>query len=430
MRIAVLTVLIGGLLVWRVRRGVQRGANWQTSLAGVGIVVFATELGATLMYPVAPPPAETRERPRPPSADFGIDWVVAPEATQASPNRPWRPASDTRRVLFIGDSFTYGDGVRPEETFASRIGESMASKGVEVLNHGLSGWNLDEALNQYLTTSAVFSPDTVVWVVLLNDLGDPPESNWGDLVRHAPPPGVSRFVDFAALALTRAVVHSRTEAHYHDAWDPSHNPGGAALSQDAFALVQAEVASRGGRLVVVIFPLLHKLREYPYRQTHQRIGDLASRSGAEVVDLLEVFEGRSTSTLWASPHDHHPNATAHQLVAQALEPVLIDDPRGAPAPIADRVNCDTIASIPWPEASRYHPLQSPTSLEAWQDWCSSPGNPDLQMTLIEQWAAQGGIHQRMLWVHAGTAMSKAVYDERSDLTSLKARLDRATGAGR
>lgn len=430
MRIVVLTVLIGTLLVWRVRRGLRRGSDWQTSFVGVAVVFLAAELGATVIYPTLPPPSETRERPRPPSADFGIDQVVAPEATQASPTRKWTPPAGIRRVLFIGDSFTYGDGVRPEETFPSLISLNLEPLDVEVLNHGLSGWNLDEAMTQYLTTSAVFSPDTVVWVVVLNDLGDPPENAWGDLVRHAPPPGVSRLLDFASLALTRAVVHSRTEDHYNEAWDPEKNAGGANLSRDAFSLVQAEVASRGGRLIVVIFPLLHQLRDYPFAEAHRRIHQLASQAGAEVVDLLEVYQGRSATRLWASPSDHHPNPSAHQLAAQALEPMLIDELRGTDIPDARDVDCDAIASIPWPASSRYHPFETAPARQAWIAWCRNPTDPDQEMALVEQWAIEGGVHQRMLWLHAASSLSTAVHQGSSDLTALKARLDRATGASR
>jgi len=35
-----------------------------------------------------------------------------------------------------------------------------------------------------------------------------------------------------------------------------------------------------------------------------------------------VLQGRRAEDLWVHPHDPHPNALAHHLAAEALEPAL------------------------------------------------------------------------------------------------------------
>jgi lysophospholipase L1-like esterase len=49
-------------------------------------------------------------------------------------------ASDRRRIVFIGDSFTEGIGVPYEKTFVGLIDETLASRGIEVLNAGAASY--------------------------------------------------------------------------------------------------------------------------------------------------------------------------------------------------------------------------------------------------------------------------------------------------
>jgi hypothetical protein len=45
--------------------------------------------------------------------------------------------SERRRIVFIGDSFTEGAGVRYEDSFVGRVDAALAPRGVEVLNAGV-----------------------------------------------------------------------------------------------------------------------------------------------------------------------------------------------------------------------------------------------------------------------------------------------------
>jgi hypothetical protein len=86
-----------------------------------------------------------------------------------TPERRKRPG--TVRVLFLGDSFTFGYPVRDEETFAARIEQGLRAQGrpVEIINGGVSGYS---PVLEYLTLRdelLAFGPDLVV---LWYDLGD------------------------------------------------------------------------------------------------------------------------------------------------------------------------------------------------------------------------------------------------------------------
>ena len=74
------------------------------------------------------------------------------------------------RVVFLGDSFTWGIGVRTEERFTELITKQLA--GLEILNFGVSGYS---PIQYYLMLNNVFKfkPDLVVIMFCLgNDFGD------------------------------------------------------------------------------------------------------------------------------------------------------------------------------------------------------------------------------------------------------------------
>lgn len=79
-----------------------------------------------------------------------------------------------RRVLFLGDSFTYGVGVNDDETFAALTERSLDSSGTptEVVNAGVGGTGTDYALNFFLKVGRTWEPSVVALFFYWNDIGD------------------------------------------------------------------------------------------------------------------------------------------------------------------------------------------------------------------------------------------------------------------
>jgi lysophospholipase L1-like esterase len=49
---------------------------------------------------------------------------------------------------------------------------------------------------------------------------------------------------------------------------------------------------------------------------------IAELDAIDAVDLLPAFAGKDPGLLWLHPIDHHPNAVAYGIVAEALAPVV------------------------------------------------------------------------------------------------------------
>jgi len=76
------------------------------------------------------------------------------------------------RVAYLGDSFTFGQGVEEEEAFATVIGEQLAARGVpvETLNFGVSGHGTPQSIALLERQVVPLQPDVVVLNVFANDL--------------------------------------------------------------------------------------------------------------------------------------------------------------------------------------------------------------------------------------------------------------------
>lgn len=87
---------------------------------------------------------------------------------------PAKPAG-SERVVFVGDSYTYGQGVLEKESLPTQLEDDFVRDGnrVEVMNFGIPGENLDEYLDQYRYFASHWQHDLLLVGLVENDL-DPP----------------------------------------------------------------------------------------------------------------------------------------------------------------------------------------------------------------------------------------------------------------
>jgi hypothetical protein len=77
---------------------------------------------------------------------------------------------ERRRLAFLGDSFTWGMGVREQERFSNRL--AADNPGWESLNFGMPGYGTDQALLVWERLAARYQPDLVILTIYQNDFVD------------------------------------------------------------------------------------------------------------------------------------------------------------------------------------------------------------------------------------------------------------------
>lgn len=224
-----------------------------------------------------------------------------------------------RRILFLGGSITLGWGVAEDQTLEARIQQKFAASGapVEVLNGGVGNYNSERYVSRFFKNFTQLQPTDIVVHYFLRD------------AETLPPGGGNFFLRHSQLALTLWIAYHRLfdqhgeqtlVDHYKTVYQPDA-PGFKVMQQQLKRLAEYARA-HNIRLYLAMVPDVHNLKDYPFGFIHETMKGIAQENGYRYIDLLPALEGRSQEELWAMPGDPHPNALGHELMADALFPVL------------------------------------------------------------------------------------------------------------
>lgn len=231
---------------------------------------------------------------------------------------------DQTRVLFVGDSVTFGLGIALEDTFV-RLVEPGLGPGVQTINLSAPSANLEKEYLALTTTGQFYEPDVVVWVYFPNDI-----EYTGMDIGYA---GFQRSLDslyrswifyeylksqyhiFLGRIGLRTSYLSVLQAAYSG---PAYQQFSSQIDQMAFWCQRNKK-----RFAVVVFPFMEDLDHYPLLDAHRRVIESVNQLGVPCLDLMPVFQGRQAEQLQLNPmFDHHPNRQANKLAAEAIIPFL------------------------------------------------------------------------------------------------------------
>lgn len=264
--------------------------------------------------------------------DINSSGFRGPEITLKKPD-------NTFRMFFLGDSFTFGNGVYFRDTYEEQFRvlaqqENLyGGEDVQSVNLGVGGFVtsqeyavLAQAMKDGLT------PDGVVVGYDMNDAEDP-------LLHFNSDHSVTRTINpiesasLAAEDFPWYVKYSRaariiwewgqgktltniTEEYYHHIYqDDSQSWQNTKAAIKNFGDYQK---TTGTKVTFVIFPLLFDLQNYPFAVEEQKVKDELTKNGLGYVEIRPELSGYKTSDLWVHPTDQHPNEIVHKIAAEQL----------------------------------------------------------------------------------------------------------------
>jgi len=233
-------------------------------------------------------------------------------------------------ILILGDSFTYGRGVRYKDLYATRLQKKLDAdgEGERILNCATENSDLQEIIETYETQASRHKFKVVVYGFVLNDFGlvsggreivgsdfiD--QNNGGNSWNRFR--AMSAVVNYVFHTLDRIRLSHRTARAYLDAFRGENAKTHFKKLNDLNEKVKAD----GGRLVIVVFPLLYNFSDYPFKEIHKKIRSFCAERDIAMLDLFAPFSRHRSRQLWAAPTDHHPNEIAHQIAAKELADFL------------------------------------------------------------------------------------------------------------
>jgi lysophospholipase L1-like esterase len=258
----------------------------------------------------------------------------------------------TKRVIALGDSWTFGVCVKAEDTWPKRLEAHLGGSGkVEVLNTGVSGYETYNEAVYYRRDLGAFEHDLVlVGCYPVNDVHDKRSRYERHRWLHDTHPWLYELYVFPKKHLLvshyysqwrRARKVARRQA-YHAAgaggaasshgfapgdedWTEQYDEAapGFRLMRESIASIGATARERGAKAALVLFPDVQDLRRY-VSYAHPKVAPLISKAtkdaGLAFVDLIEDFQpfaGREPeiSSLAGSTHV---NERGYEVIARAL----------------------------------------------------------------------------------------------------------------
>jgi hypothetical protein len=219
------------------------------------------------------------------------------------PDLPPQKAPGERRILVVGDSMIYGQGVADEQTVPAQLERALAGEGVRVVNGGLRAYSTGQELALLEDLGPAIRPDLVVLCWFWNDIdADAPEVLYGHLAgrgdvpfdTRAPMEGATLFrwrleqiVRRSALIM---LVHDLFDAAAYE-WPPREVlDTGLARLAGHLAGFRRWCEKRDVPLVFVVIPNPNCLEEgHPSEKLEAEVAALARRQGMRVVATLPAL---------------------------------------------------------------------------------------------------------------------------------------------
>jgi len=295
--------------------------------------------------------AELRYRNRP-GADAtvaGVEYRHDERGARVLP--PAAPGA--RRVVFLGDSTTYGLGLAAADSLPALTAAALGGR-IAPVNFGTCGYGTAQECRLYERELGGRPGDEIVVLVVYPNDFSGGTFLWDSrlhvmYVDPLPLPHALKAVLWRSAVYRALVSALSARAKERGDFDPLR-PGNADGVLAGVERLARATAADGRKLLVVHLPAMESLEPYLYAEPVAKLASTCERLGVPYADLLDSFlaererqaaeyEAKSGQTVSAAlrrgflsqywindPLDHHQNAAANRVAAQqlarALEPLL------------------------------------------------------------------------------------------------------------
>jgi len=263
-----------------------------------------------------------------------------------------KPDHGRFRILCLGDSLTFGNGVDSSSTYPKQLEallNSSGQQGYEVINAGVPGYDLWQEAAYLKQYGLQFSPKLVIIGFYANDIVPKPKAIYqtiDEVSGFMRKKGVEGLFSYETIHLFKRsrlllLLRDRYQKLMNGITPPPEYLHQTALLtgrvdrfvEDGWREVEASLLEmtklarqHNFALLIVIFPMPEQvIRIYPHAHYPAKLKEIAESNRIPYIDLMPLFLERfngfgSLFIDW----DGHPNAQAYKIAAEAIYHILFE----------------------------------------------------------------------------------------------------------
>jgi len=235
------------------------------------------------------------------------------------------------RVVVLGDSFTYGLGIKNLDDIYAKISERELKKrsyNVEIINMGVGGFNTHQEVEWFKMEGAKYNPELVILGFTANDnepvLVDINTSIW------LKERGLLGFKELLRrhIYLSTYFIESfrKLKAAYNFTGrnNKLSNPRDYDVCIEKIKEFDLYLKSCNIKLIVFLLPKLDDFKDHKYIEIYNYVQTRLKMNDVACCDLFPYLKDYKEKELWVTPKDYHPNELCNRIFANVLTAKLAE----------------------------------------------------------------------------------------------------------
>tara|TARA_Y100000310_G_scaffold330908_1_gene403488 strand:+ start:3425 stop:4636 length:1212 start_codon:yes stop_codon:yes gene_type:complete len=244
---------------------------------------------------------------------------------------------DTIRIAAIGDSYSFGSGIKDvtntyPKLLESSLNNQFPDKNYQVLNFGIPGKDTEAELDILEQKALKYDPDIVLIGYVLNDFKnvDPKITQKAHLTII---PGIGfwlrnffysySFFEIKANGLLEnlKLKPSKNQILLMQIDSEKNRDYNEAL----FARLKRISKENDFQVVIAIFPAMFEFDNYQFSDVHNFVKQQSQQNDFLYMDLLDVYKQEPIPELVVNAYDPHPNEKGHRIAKNYILENLINN---------------------------------------------------------------------------------------------------------
>lgn len=259
--------------------------------------------------------------------------------------RDFAPKKNEKRIVALGDSFTFGYAVEIEDSFVRQL--EKLQDNLDVINGGVIGYNLYQSMVFYEEVLWQYQAEDVVFFFYSDDVVEPLDElaakarYENDLKTQAEIGKETGSILYLVNLFknVRTLLRSRLRSRFQASWLRTVGERKKTFYQSNFAAMRGEFskekfksnlnrlnqvcASHGAKLSVVVIPDAVQLNDVKLQQNTRELETMSKGLNIPFLDLTPVFEKEENPLdLYLFPMDAHTSPRGHSLIAKEVHKFL------------------------------------------------------------------------------------------------------------